>query len=864
MEHIKIKSLLLVGVITLAASMFAGCTEYADDPAEFTTENIVINYTDSVIDASISSGSRTRSVPESTEISSGVLTSKSGKKMYLSCTEAPWPVEKNVVTRGAKVTTVGISNMGVSASVYGSSSSYTSAGCGSYFYKESVSSGTPTRFYWPTADYKISFFGYYPYNNAAFTVQSAASATGAPTYSYTVPSAIASQQDIMTGQVVDRLGGSASAVNITLSHRCAAIRFSITNDRSEAITMNTISIEGVKYTGTFNENTWTLGDAVNSSSSNPFTLTCNTTVAAGATVDITGTDNIFLMLPQTLPAGAKLKMTTDDDEFEADLTGTWLAGKGYNYNTCVGNGVIDLSSAVVTATNQTYSGTEKTPAPTVTLNGSIVPNTGYDVVYSNNINAGTATITITGKDDYEGTATGTFTIAKASRTLSFGSDYMVLSPSSNGSKTATPSAGSEDGEITYSLANTTYATINSSTGAVTSKTSDGSVTVTATLAEGTNYLSTTASYTLYVFATTHNYSYTGNYQSVTLPPGTYQFQVWGAQGGSNASASSYSITAKSGGKGGYSVGQLTISQATGVRVYVGGQGSSSSGGYNGDSRMIVAGGGAGGAMCYQYKTTTTTNWKNLGTRNYSYSGAGSSDGNQNIYSWNGNYQEPALLEDGKTYKFSVSPTTNISYIAVVQYRSDGSFITGTDLTVSNNSSFTFNKHADSHHSMISIYSSTLGVSSYTLTLYEGETSTSTSTSTDYQVGGYGGGTSGGGYSTSYVGKQNAAGSGGSFGQGANQTTTNYRYCSGAGGGGWYGGGGGKSSDSSMSYCKYSGGGSGFVNTAANASYRPSGYAGLQLTSGTVYAGNSSFPNTAGTGNETGHSGNGYAKITRIN
>ena len=63
MEHIKIKSLLLVGVITLAASMFAGCTEYADDPAEFTTENIVINYTDSVIDASISSGSRTRSVP---------------------------------------------------------------------------------------------------------------------------------------------------------------------------------------------------------------------------------------------------------------------------------------------------------------------------------------------------------------------------------------------------------------------------------------------------------------------------------------------------------------------------------------------------------------------------------------------------------------------------------------------------------------------------------------------------------------------------------------------------------------------------------------------------------------------------------
>ena len=108
----------------------------------------------------------------------------------------------------------------------------------------------------------------------------------------------------------------------------------------------------------------------------------------------------------------------------------------------------------------------------------------------------------------------------------------------------------------------------------------------------------------------------------------------------------------------------------------------------------------------------------------------------------------------------------------------------------------------------------------------------------------------------------AAGSGGSFGQGANQTTSNYRYCSGAGGGGWYGGGGGQCSDSSIAYVHYSGGGSGFVNTSANASYRPSGYTGLQLDSGTTYNGNTSFPSIS-SGNETGHSGNGYARITRI-
>lgn len=77
--------------------------------------------------------------------------------------------------------------------------------------------------------------------------------------------------------------------------------------------------------------------------------------------------------------------------------------------------VINISAAVVTASNQTYSGRAKTPTPTVTLNGSTVPSSGYNVTYSNNTNAGTATITVTGKGDYTGTARGTFTIAKATR-----------------------------------------------------------------------------------------------------------------------------------------------------------------------------------------------------------------------------------------------------------------------------------------------------------------------------------------------------------------------------------------------------------------------------------------------------------------
>lgn len=145
----------------------------------------------------------------------------------------------------------------------------------------------------------------------------------------------------------------------------------------------------------------------------------------------------------------------------------------------------------------------------------------------------------------------------------------------------------------------------------------------------------------------------------------------------------------------------------------------------------------------------------------------------------------------------------------------------------------------------------------TVTLVIQKKNTTTTTSTDSSKSNssqQGGGTSGRGTSP---GTQTSGG--GDFGKGKNQDTTNYRYASGAGGGGWYGGGS-SYSDSSTSQINSSGGGSGFVNTAANASSKPSGYTGLQLDSGSTKDGATSFPSPSG-GNETGHSGNGYARIT---
>lgn len=133
---------------------------------------------------------------------------------------------------------------------------------------------------------------------------------------------------------------------------------------------------------------------------------------------------------------------------------------------------------------------------------------------------------------------------------------------------------------------------------------------------------------------------------------------------------------------------------------------------------------------------------------------------------------------------------------------------------------------------------------------------------------YGGGTSGGSPVSGFAASATAAGTNGSFGNGGNHAGSyNYRYRPRGGGGGWYGGGcATSSSDSNADTTKGSnGGGSGYVYTSSTASNYPSGCklnSTHYLTSAATYAGNTSFASTSGS-NETGHSGNGYVRITVV-
>lgn len=406
--------------------------------------------------------------------------------------------------------------------------------------------------------------------------------------------------------------------------------------------------------------------------------------------------------------------------------------------------------------------------------------------------------------------------------------------------------------------------------------------------------------------TVFNFSYTGNVQSVELPKGKYKLQCWGAQGGT-----SYGSSNGAGSKGGYSEGILTLTEKKTLYVFVGGQGSRGSssslvnGGWNGGgastgysaytsgnetgysypacgggatdistvtssmsyssgrtnrssasllARCIVAGGGAGGSYRYTTITTTSTYWENV------------TSGGSKIYAqWPGEnpttwYHANYISFSGYTGQYiriyinGGANTTNVKYYFL--NASGGEISVGNAGSTSN----TFYVTVPSGTTQIRVDAqSNTGVWPETMQYsidIQRSTSSSSNSSGYSNKSQQGGGTSGRGQ---YPGTQTSAGSGGGFGYGGNQNTTNYMYCGGGGGGGWYGGGTGRA-DGSTSYVNYSGGGSGFVNTAANASSRPSGYTGLQLDSGTTTAGNTSHPSTSG-GTETGHSGNGYARIT---
>ncbi|MBR1765251.1 MAG: hypothetical protein IJ746_07645, partial [Ruminococcus sp.] len=128
----------------------------------------------------------------------------------------------------------------------------------------------------------------------------------------------------------------------------------------------------------------------------------------------------------TAPSFTKGKALTGD--YAVSVTGlTDASGKAATLNytikfySAANDAATDISkcTATLSATKYTYDGKAKTPTVTV-KNGTkaLTKGTDYTVTYKNNTNAGTATVTITGKGSYTGTITKTFSIVKTQTDIS--------------------------------------------------------------------------------------------------------------------------------------------------------------------------------------------------------------------------------------------------------------------------------------------------------------------------------------------------------------------------------------------------------------------------------------------------------------
>lgn len=320
-------SMMMAGATLLAATMLAGCSNPAMEVEDAEDKGIVFSIdNEDEFRVTPLSGDSTQDSGESQTLTAvgGGIAVKVTEQDYSSSGQQPF-------TRGAQVTASSLGAFGVSAAIR-STGAAASDPYKAYWHDRRIPATTGKSGYdWPGADYRLAFYAYYPYGHPALTISSW-DEKGCPIYRYSVPTEIISQADVMTTQAMDVPGDANAPVGLSFRHHCAAVRFVFHNNGNRTTNIKSIAIEGVRYSGTLHKGTWTLSDKVNTRSENPFSLTCNTSIAGGKSVYLTRTATVFMMLPQELPTTAKMRIITENGIVEARLVGSWMAGKTYTYD----------------------------------------------------------------------------------------------------------------------------------------------------------------------------------------------------------------------------------------------------------------------------------------------------------------------------------------------------------------------------------------------------------------------------------------------------------------------------------------------------------------------------------------------------
>lgn len=187
-------------------------------------------------------------------------------------------------------------------------------------------------YYWPGADHSFQFYVWAPTDAGGLTTPSSPQEKS---LAYTVPEAAADQKDIVVATTDEIQGDNNAAVPLTFKHICTAVRFAV-GSQMQPGQIKSVALKGVKNAGTYDmaADNWSLGDATVNFSQ---TLNKETTGTEANGDAITTSEGTFMMLPQTLPAGATVEVVfvnanNEDRTLTASIGNTeWKMGTTVTY-----------------------------------------------------------------------------------------------------------------------------------------------------------------------------------------------------------------------------------------------------------------------------------------------------------------------------------------------------------------------------------------------------------------------------------------------------------------------------------------------------------------------------------------------------
>ncbi len=191
------------------------------------------------------------------------------------------------------------------------------------------------KYYWLGTGTSYQFYAYAP-NNA--TIEASFSKENGNKFTYTVPTDVMAQQDVVATKTDPMAGDWNKTVPLTYTHTCAAVKFKVGTGMQAAGSIKSIALLGVKNSGTydFDSKTWTLNNTTDN-----YVLTMDKAIDNSMAGDaITDDDQTFLLLPQSFTESAAAlqvifydNATGHERNLTASLNGqTWAMGTTTTYN----------------------------------------------------------------------------------------------------------------------------------------------------------------------------------------------------------------------------------------------------------------------------------------------------------------------------------------------------------------------------------------------------------------------------------------------------------------------------------------------------------------------------------------------------